>query len=100
MPRAKPNKSEAIRNEINANKEATISQIVESLGTKRIKVSPQLVSNVKTRMGAAKSKRRGRRPGRNSSLTVAQLEFAANFAKNIGGIDQALAALSTLEKLR
>jgi hypothetical protein len=100
MPRTKTNKSEAIRNEINANKEATVSQIVESLAAKKIKVSPQLVSNVRTRMGGTNSKRRGRRSGRNSSLTVAQLELAANFAKDIGGIEQAVAALSTLDKLR
>ncbi len=75
---------------------------MQLLGEQGITVTPQLVSNVKARIGAGGGKKRGRKPGRrsNGELTVAQLEHAAEFAKQMGGVEQATAALATLERLR
>jgi len=100
MARRKLNKSEAIRSEVTKHPRAGTSGIVQLLGEQGITVTPQLVSNVKARMGAGK--KRGRKPGRraNSEMTVSQLEAAADFAKRMGGVQKASAALATLERLR
>ena len=54
------------------------------------------------RGGLDVDKKRGRKPGRrtNGDMTVSQLMAAAEFAKQMGGVDQASAALATLERLR
>jgi hypothetical protein len=100
MARRKLNKSEAIRSEVTKHPRAGTSGVVQLLGERGITVTPQLVSNVKARMGAAK--KHGRKPGRraNGEMTVSQLEAAADFAKQMGGVEQASAALATLERLR
>ena len=102
MARRKLNKSEAIRSEITKHPRAGTSDIVQLLGEQGIKVTPQLVSNVKARMGAGTGKKRGRKPGRrsNGEMTISQLEAAADFAKRMGGVEMASAALATLERLR
>jgi hypothetical protein len=102
MARRKLNKSEAIRSEITKHPRAGTSGVVQLLGEQGITVTPQLVSNVKARMGAGGGKKRGRKPGRraNGEMTVSQLEAAAEFAKRMGGVEQASAALATLERLR
>jgi hypothetical protein len=99
MARTKINKSEAIRQAINNDPTATVSGIVAALAEQKLKVTPQLVSNVKSRIGE-KPKKRGRKPGKTGSLTVAQLEAAAVFARSIGGIEQASAALESLARIR
>jgi hypothetical protein len=100
MARRKLNKSEAIRSEVTKHPRAGTSGIVQLLGERGIKVTPQLVSNVKARMGAGTT--RGRKPGRrgNGEVTISQLEVAAEFAKRMGGVERASAALATLERLR
>jgi hypothetical protein len=102
MARRKLNKSEAIRSEITKHPRASTSGVVQLLGEQGIQVTPQLVSNVKTRMSAGAGKKRGRKPGRGVSgaLTIEKLEVAAEFARQMGGVELANAALATLERLR
>jgi hypothetical protein len=97
MKLSKTNKSKAIREAHSANPGAKPSEIVKILATKNINVSPQLVSNVLTRLGTVK-RRRGARP--HETLTVPQLEAAAQFAKSVGGLQQAHDALQFLSRLR
>jgi hypothetical protein len=98
MARTKTNKSAAIRQVFQENPTASVSQVVETLAGQKIKVSPQLVSNVKSR-GEAKPKRRKGRPPK-ATLSVNQLMAAAEFVKAIGGLDRAATALETLNRLR
>ena len=100
MAKRKINKSAAIRAEIDKHPKAGSSGIVQILAEQGIQVTAQLVSNVKARM--AQGKGRGRKPGRpvGSSLTVAQLMVASDFARQMGGVEKAAAALATLERLR
>ena len=101
------NKSQAIRDHLAANPQATPNEIVAALKQQGIKVSPGLASNIKYTSGrAGGKKRRGRPPGRgrtiaaNGALSVTDLIEAKRVAEQLGGIEQAKQALATLEALR
>ena len=103
------NKSEAIRNYLAANPQASPNEIVAGLKQQGVSVSPGLVSNVKySKPRAGGKKRRGRPPGRrakregatNGALTAADLLEAKKLVDQLGGIDQAQQALATLDELR
>jgi hypothetical protein len=99
MARKKLNKSAAIRDTIAKNPKASTSGIVQLLAERRIIVSPTLVSNVKARMSRPAG-RRGRRAKANGQIGVTQLVAASEFARQVGGVEQATQALATLERLR
>ena len=101
------NKSQAIRDYLAANPQATPNEIVAALKQQGIKVSQGLVSNVKySKPRAGGKKRRGRPPGRgrataaNGALTASDLIEAKRVVEQLGGIEQARQALATLEELR
>ena len=101
------NRSQSIRDYLKTHPQAAPSKIVEVLGGKGIKVSASLVSQVKARAGnTAKPRVRrrsrktnSRRRGRNDLVSVADLLKAKKLAFQMGGIDQAKAALDALSKL-
>ena len=105
------NKSQAIRDYLSAQPEATPNEIVAGLKQQGITVSPGLASNVKYTSGRASRKvrgRRGRRVGRpagrtrgsNGALSASDLIEAKKLADQLGGIEQARRALEALEELR
>lgn len=107
MPRKKTNKSEKIREVIAANPTAGPNAIVELLAGQKIKVTPTLVSNVKSRMGAKPKKpgKRGRKPGRpstngNGQVNLIELVAAKKFAETVGGVEHATELLGALVKLQ
>lgn len=104
------NKSQAIRDYLANSPKATASEIVPALGKKGIKVSPGLVSNVKSTSGPKRRRKKKagrkkvvkrRRPGRRAAaaLSADDLMAAKQLADQLGGIQAAHRALNTLERL-
>ena len=86
------NKAAKIREELNANPDASAKEIIASLKAKRVRVTPAHVYNVRATMqqnGSKKSK-----PGGYEILIQAK-----RMADALGGIDKARAALDVLAKL-
>jgi len=106
------NKSQAIRDALRANRDKTPSEIAELLKAKGIDVNGQYVSTVKSNMQktrrAVRKVRRGiRRAGRKSKLVggsntdngLQVMNAAVELMKIAGGLEQAKAALSTVEEI-
>jgi hypothetical protein len=106
------NKSQAIREALKANPDKSPSEIAELLKVKGVDVNGQYVSTIKTNMRktrrAVRKMRRGiRRAGRRSSLVggnatangLQVMSAALELMKIAGGLDQAKAALSTVEEI-
>ena len=103
-------KSQAIRDYLAKNPNATASEVVPALAGKGIKVTPGLVSNVKSTSGPKRRRKKKagrkkvvkrRRPGRRSAaeLSAKDLIAAKQLADQLGGIGEARRALDTLERL-
>ena len=97
-----PSKSEAIRSYKNANPDAGPKAIAAALGDDGIDVTPAFVSTVlsndKRKTGRIGGRGRGRRPsGGDASLD--NLIQAKKLAEQMGGIEQARAALNALERI-
>ena len=119
MARKRGDKSEAIREYLNADPKAGPTKVVGELKKKGMTVTVPLVSNVKSRMLAKNGKptRRGRKPGpkrrgrppgpqarrgrkpANEMVAVSRLLEARNFADKVGGVEQAVTLLQTLAKV-
>jgi len=109
-------RSEHIRDYLRSNPEASPKQIVEGLAEKGVKVSVGLASNVKYTSGpggsgkkkTVRKKAKAGKPagkktaGRRGSagLTATDLLEAKHLADQVGGIQEARAALDALEKLQ
>jgi hypothetical protein len=106
--RRRGNKSAAIREYLKDNPTAGPSQVVAAMAEKNMKVTPTLVSNVKSRMlngtaPAAKTGRRGRpakRANGEASFPMSLLLEAKRLAEQAGSVDAAREALNAISKLR
>lgn len=103
------NKSEAIRGYKTANPTAGPKEISAALSKAGQKVTPGFVSTVLSndkRKGGVTSSKRGRRPavarsgGVMSGDFIDSLTKAQGFAREMGGIDAAVAALDNLKKVQ
>lgn len=99
-----PNKSVAIRSYRNDNPEAGPKAIAAALADDGIKVTPAFVSTVLSndKRKSGKSSGRGRGPGRRaagSDSSVDSLIQAKKLADQMGGIEQARAALDALARI-
>ncbi len=99
-----PNKSSAIRDYKAANPTASPKEIAEALGKSGIVVSAQFVSTVlsNAKKKGGKIGKRGPKPGRKAGAvggSLEQLLKAKKMAEDLGGIDNALAALNVLAQL-
>lgn len=108
------NKSALIREYFAANPNAGPTEVVNALGEKNVKVTPTLVSNVKSRMqnGGSAGAKRGRKPGRRgpgrpprasaveASFPMSLLVEAKRLADQAGSIDAARQAIDALSKLQ
>jgi hypothetical protein len=103
-------KSEAIRNYKNSHQDAGPTAIAAALTKEGTKVTPAFVSTVlsnakrkgRRKMGRRKMVRRGRRPAvvaRRSSDPVDRLIQAKKLAEQMGGVEQARAALDALARI-
>ena len=97
-----PNKSEAIRSYKNANPDAGPKAISAALADDGIEVTPAFVSTVlsndKRKTGRIGTRGRGRRPA-SSDASLDNLIQAKKLAEQMGGIEQARAALNALERI-
>ncbi|MFN0197413.1 MAG: hypothetical protein ACKVT0_11765 [Planctomycetaceae bacterium] len=106
------NKSQSIRDALRANRDKSPSEIADMLKAKGIDVNAQYVSTIKSNMHktskAVKKVRRGiQRAGRNSKLSgdnnvkngLQVINAAVELLKAAGGIEQAKAALATVEEI-
>lgn len=108
--RRRGNKSALIREYFDSHPAAGPSEVVAALAEKKVRVTPTLVSNVKSRMqhgGSTAGKRRrgrpgrpGRRPAGEAALTVSVLVEAKRLAESAGSLDAARQALDALSKLQ
>lgn len=106
------NKSQAIREALRANRDKTPIEIAELLKSGGVDVNAQYVSTIKSNMRntsqAVRKVRRGiQRAGRKSRLSGASqfgnglhvINAAVELLKIAGGIEQAKAALATVEEI-
>lgn len=101
-----PNKSQAIRDYLQANPKAGPTEVCQELGKKGIKMTPALVSNVKRAMLGKKPgkkkvgrKAAGRPAAAGDTVSVNALLEARAFVEKAGSIANAYQALKTLERL-
>jgi hypothetical protein len=103
MAKRSINKSQAIREALQAHPDKSPTEIAEVLKTKGLKISAQYVSTIKSGMRAKQGRGhkvvRRRKPGRASSNGFAPIEAAVQFITAAGGIEQAKQALSTIEQI-
>lgn len=112
--KARGNKSQAIRDYLASNPNATAKEIVPALKKQGLTVTAGLVNNVESTSGPKRGrKKRGRKksgrkkgPARarrttgSSRLSLADLQEAKRLADQLGGVQEARAALEALEELR
>lgn len=97
-----PNKSSAIRDFKASNPTASPKEIAEALGKSGIGVSAQFVSTVlsNAKKKGGKIGKRGPKPGRKAaSGNLEQLLTAKKLVEQLGGIDNARAAINVLSQL-
>ncbi len=109
LKKPKLNRSQAVRDYLAQNSNASPKAIVAGLKSKGILISTSLASVVKyskKRPGRPKGRRSGRRVGRPSAaaktdhLRVEDLLEAKSFVNRVGGVDAARKAFDLLEQLR
>ena len=89
----KINKSQLVRDELTKTPDASPKEISERLGKR---VTAAYVSTVKSQ---AKKRAEGRK-SRKLLATAEQIALAIKFVKEVGGIEQAKAALDTIERIK
>lgn len=91
-------KSAAIRDYLAANPGARTVDVVAALKKQRIRVSSQMVSNLKGKGGSGKPKKRT--AAKSGGLpSIEDLIAAKKLADQLGGVEQARAAIALLAKL-
>ena len=102
-------KSQSIRDHLQANPDATPTQIVEALAKYGIKVSPGLASNIKYTSGLSAKKKTGKkgtkRTGRRKrpsaqTVDLSALQAAAKFVATVGDAETAMAAIKQVQSLQ
>lgn len=93
-------KSDAIREELKKNPEAAPKEIVATLKAKKIKVSSQMVSTLRSKQnGPAKKRRKKRGAAGGEMVAVETLVKAKKLAAQLGGVDKFRDAIDALAKL-
>ncbi len=109
MPRTKTkvNKSEEVRQAMTANPLAGPTEIATQLADKGIKVTPAMVSTIKTKAKTSKGKRdpNGKKRGRPAGSTAhangfSEVESTIVFVKGVGGLDKAKQLIALMERAR
>jgi len=102
-PKAKVNRSQAIRDYLAKNAKASANEIKEALAKEGIQVSDSLISAVKYKKPKGKrGKKRGRPAGAASNgaaISIDSLVAAKKMVDQLGGIEAAEKAIAVLKKL-
>jgi hypothetical protein len=96
------NKSQAIRDALEAHPDKSPSEIADVLKGKGLDVNAQYVSTIKSNAKAKRSKfvRRRKPMGRAGSNGLGPFSAALEFIREAGGLEQAKHALETVEEIR
>lgn len=97
------NKSQAIRDALEASPDKSPSDIAEDLKAKGLDVNAQYVSTIKSNAKAKGRKRRvvkRRKPARAQLNGLGPVGAALEFIRAVGGLEQAKHALQTVEEIR
>jgi hypothetical protein len=101
MAKRTVNKSQAIRDYLDVNPDATPSVIQQDLLRDGVKVGYSLISQVKYKAAAGrKATRRGAGRGRPANISMDELVSAKQIADRMGGLERAKQALTMLSRLR
>lgn len=100
MTTRKLNKSAKIREALTTTPHARTSDIVATLGTRGIKVTPVLVSNVRARMAEKAAKHGSLRKPTGNEPSMNDLLAAKQFADHVGGLKSAASLIEALSKLQ
>ena len=94
----KINKSQLIRDQLAKTPDASPTEVAERLGKG---FDAAYVSTIKSNE-KRKAEKKGRKPSKNTKLlaTAEQIALAIKFVKEVGGIEQAKAALDTIERIK
>ena len=107
MAKRKVNKTAAVKEFLEANPNAGPKEVVEALAKNKISVTPNYISNIKSKgkSGGKQVKRRGRKKAAvqasTGGLLSGKLAEAIKLVEKVGGIDKAketLDAVKALEK--
>lgn len=90
------NKSQAIRDYLDKNKDATGPDAVEALAKQGVQVTLPLVYNVRSTMGTKKKATKKGPKGGHVSDVLGTLDAAKEFVTRAGGLEQAKAVLDRL----
>jgi hypothetical protein len=95
------NKSQAIRDALDAHPDKSPSEIAEALKAQGLNVNAQYVSTIKSNAKAKDRKAVTRRkPGRARNNGFGTVAAALEFIRAVGGIEPAKQALQTVEEIR
>ena len=100
------NKSQAIREYLEAHPDAGPTEVVEALKQRRMRVTPAMDSTTKWKLSQADGRsgngRRGKKAagGRTGQISVDSLMIAKRTAEQMGGVDELARAISALQKLQ
>jgi hypothetical protein len=97
MAKEKTNKSQVIRDAAKAHPEKTPTELAGILATQGLKVKGQYVSTILS--NARKKRRRGRTARRTAATGFGSFSAALEFIKAAGGLENAKAALGTIEEI-
>ena len=101
--------SQSIRDHLQANPDATPTQIVEALAKYGIKVSPGLASNIKYTSGLSAKKKTGKKWTKRTvmrklpsvqTVDLSALQAAAKFVATVGDAETAMAAIKQVQSLQ
>jgi hypothetical protein len=106
MAKRKVNKTAAVKEYLVANPDAGPKEVVAALKKNKITVTPNYVSNIKSKSGGKQVKRRGRRKAAVAAASAngplsGKLAEAIQLVEKVGGIEKAketLDAVKALEK--
>jgi hypothetical protein len=95
------NKSEAIREHLTQNPDASPTEILQVLALRGIETTPGFVSTIKSefKKGNRGRKKKGTRKAAPGDLSISTLLDAKKLADQLGGVDQARDLLRALSRL-
>ena len=103
--KAPVNKAQSVRDYLKAHPSTANKEIAEALTKQGIKISPNHVANIKSKMAVSKGKRKRRRKAAKamstkSGISVHEIKAAFGLLKHCGGIEAAKAALAAAEEIQ
>jgi hypothetical protein len=99
------NKSQTVRDYFKAHPESTNKEVAQALTKQGIKLSPNHVANIKSKISVAKGKSKRRQKAASamstkSGVSVHEIKAAFSLLKECGGIERAKEALAAAREIQ